>query len=249
MSKRMLIVFNMSLIKTLLHQITTARKRRKVAGDIYIDAADEAADPPYDVQSYLAKLFTYLLALAIAGVTAVSGASAPDENTMGADTTKFVQVPMDILMSYYHRAARCTASQPPGARLRWLQRTDQDERGVWVTQFRNSDKTLGQVIKETMASRDAHWHQVAVTMDAAQATGHKGKGAAGGKAAWTPKVGAFAKGTKKGGGKGKGKARGQTMQIGRLKCKMTLKNGAKLCKDKGGVGRVCGEAHAAFEHA
>ena len=79
MAKRCLMIFNIALVKNLLHQVTTSRKRRKVADDLYVDEPDDAPEPAHDVQSYLAKLFTYLVALAMAGVDRME--NAPEART------------------------------------------------------------------------------------------------------------------------------------------------------------------------
>ena len=43
------------------------------------------------------------------------------------------------------------------SQLAWLEYQDIQERAQWVPAFRDSDKTLGTVIKEIMQQRDAHW--------------------------------------------------------------------------------------------
>ena len=66
-------------------------------------------------------------------------------------------MPLDLLMMYFWRARRSAARQPQSSRLQWLEAIDVEERSVWVAAFRETNKTLGQVIKETMQMRDAHW--------------------------------------------------------------------------------------------
>ena len=41
--------------------------------------------------------------------------------------------------------------------MAWLERADLAERPVWVTIFRDGDETIGEVIKNTMSRRGAHW--------------------------------------------------------------------------------------------
>ena len=60
-------------------------------------------------------------------------------------------------MQYYYRAKRTAGALPPARRLQWLQAKDVDERSEWVTWFRESTASLGVVIKEVYAARDAHW--------------------------------------------------------------------------------------------
>ena len=48
-------------------------------------------------------------------------------------------------------------SLPAHKRLDWLQQRDSEERAVWVAKFRESTKTLGQVVREVFNLRDARW--------------------------------------------------------------------------------------------
>ena len=85
------------------------------------------------------------------------GADATKEQTLGADSTEYVEVPLDVMLQYFYRAKRAVAGLPVGKRLVWLQARDSDERSEWVTKFREGTRSLGAVVKELMASRDAHW--------------------------------------------------------------------------------------------
>ena len=152
-NKRLLQVFSMDSVKTLLHQISTDRKKRKLAGDLWV-VEEQSLDPLYDVSQYLQRLQTYLVALGLAGVRKRS--TAPNSERVGADTTQVVEVPYDVLMEYYNRAAKSAAERGPAA-LSWLRAQDCEERAMWVEHFRGSDKTLGEVIKAAMLRRDAHW--------------------------------------------------------------------------------------------
>ena len=113
---------------------------------------------PRDWESYLDRLQILLTAYALAGVQAVAGSPpANSENTVGADTTQFVQAPLDVVMEYFYRAKRSVSQIQPQKRLAWLQHRDTEERAVWVSKFRESTKTLGSVVREVMNLRDAHW--------------------------------------------------------------------------------------------
>ena len=79
------------------------------------------------------------------------------EKSLGADSTNFVEVPLDVVMAYYYRAKRQSSLLPMSQRLSWLESRDLEDRSDWVSRFRESSKTLGEVIKETCAARDAHW--------------------------------------------------------------------------------------------
>ena len=117
-----------------------------------------------DWETYLDRLFTLLLAYALGGVKALDNApSAKEEDVLGADTTRFVFVPLDVVMRYHARARRTSASLPHASRLAWLLQRDTEERADWVSRFRESTLTLGQVIKATYEARDAHWSRPATS--------------------------------------------------------------------------------------
>jgi hypothetical protein len=153
---RLLSVYDIWKVKTLRHQVMSTRKRKKVGIDLYTfeDEADETS-VTYDVDGYLAMLHTYLLALTIAGSNEVQGVQA--EEAFGADSTKFVEIPWDVMQSYYFRAAHSAMKVPESSRLAWLEGNDIAERTVWVSQFRGGNEPLGQVVQTIMGKRGAHW--------------------------------------------------------------------------------------------
>ena len=94
----------------------------------------------------------------MAGVTPrASVKDASMEKTLGADSTAFVEVPLDVVMHYFYRAKRQSSTLPLSQRLAWLEARDLEDRSDWVAKFRESSKSLGEVIKETCVARDAHW--------------------------------------------------------------------------------------------
>jgi len=148
LEKRLLTVFNVRSVKNLMHQVTTTRKRKMLATDLYMYEDEPVAvqkDAHYTVEAYLAQLYTYLLALAIAGSAKVSGAPASEE--FGSDSTSFVVAPWDVLEAYYFRACRAAKTVPEALRADWLERMDVAERGVWVEKFRMGEQTIGTVVK------------------------------------------------------------------------------------------------------
>ena len=103
-------------------------------------------------------MHTLLIAYSLAGCQPLPGvADATKEQTLGADSTEYVEVPLDVMLQYFYRAKRAVAGLPIGKRLAWLRARDSDERSEWVTKFREGTRSLGAVVKELMASRDAHW--------------------------------------------------------------------------------------------
>ncbi len=66
-------------------------------------------------------------------MTPMSGApTATTEAALGAESTKFVHAPLDVMMAYYFRAKRTTSMLPVAKRLAWLTARDAEERAEWV---------------------------------------------------------------------------------------------------------------------
>ena len=158
MSKRLLCVTSVWKVKTLQWQLGTSSKKRKLGEGLWTEEPEDEQPGHQDWETYLDRLFTLLLAYALGGVKALDNApSAKEEDVLGADTTRFVFVPLDVVMRYHARARRTSASLPHASRLAWLLQRDTEERADWVSRFRESTLTLGQVIKATYEARDAHW--------------------------------------------------------------------------------------------
>ena len=148
MDKRMLCVFNLWKVKSLQFQLHCTQKKRKLGEGLYTDEVDDEEPATHDVDTYLDRLHTLMLAYAIAGAAPLPGApSAAEEATLGADSTKFVAVPLDVMLSYYLRAKRSAMQITSSKRLSWLQSRDAEERAEWVTRFREGTSSLGQVVK------------------------------------------------------------------------------------------------------
>ena len=122
LDKRMLCVYNVSKVKTLQFQFHTTQKRRKLGDGPYTDDVEEAEPVVQDAESYLDRLHSLMLAYAIVGAAAIQGGPTPGaENSIGADSSRFVIAPLDILMAYYLRAKRTSQQLPLTKRLAWLQ--------------------------------------------------------------------------------------------------------------------------------
>ena len=158
LSKRMLCVYNLWKVRTLQYQLHTTQKKRKLAEGLYTEEAEDEDKISHDWENYLDCLLTLLLAYAMAGVTPrASVKDASLEKALGADSTAFVEVPLDVVMHYFYRAKRQSSTLPLSQRLAWLEARDLEDRSDWVAKFRESSKSLGEVIKETCVARDAHW--------------------------------------------------------------------------------------------
>ena len=164
MAKRMLCVFNLWKVKSLQFQLHTNQRKRKLGEGLFTEEADEDDAAPHDVDTYLDKLHTLLLAYAIAGSAQMASAPpAVEEATMGADTTLFVVAPLDVLLAYHYglvpksRQGDVLPGSPRGTRT--------NERNG-VSKFRESTLSFGQVVKQVFAARDAHWIPVASSIPA-----------------------------------------------------------------------------------
>ena len=99
LSKRMLCVYNLWKVRTLQYQLHTTQKKRKLAEGLYTEEAEDEDKIPHDWENYLDRLLTLLLAYAMAGVTPrASVKDASMEKALGADSTAFVEVPLDVVM-------------------------------------------------------------------------------------------------------------------------------------------------------
>ena len=160
LTKRMLCVFSVWKVKSLQFQLHTTNRKRKLSENLFTEEHAEDDATPQNWETYLDKLHTLMIAYAMAGTSALplSPLPAPQSDAaLGADSTQFVAIPLDIVMAYFFRAKRTSAALPAGKRLEWLQARDTDERAEWVSKFRESTLPLGAVIKEIMTTRDAHW--------------------------------------------------------------------------------------------
>ena len=236
MEKLLLMVFNIALVRTMMHQITTNRKKTRVGDNLYTDAADDQIDGPAvagDAFIYMNNLFTYLLALAIAGVHRKPAAGPPETETLGSSSAAFVNVPLDVVMAYWYRASRMLQSLPPSNKLSVLSHLCSEERAMWVTRFRRGTQTLGEVIQEVMQLRDAHWTggPKVVAAPASSPSGVlAGAGAGGGAPGQS-------------GGKGSSPTKTKTLRP----CLSEMQDGTKLC-DKYNKGMKCDAKTCRFVH-
>ena len=150
-------MFSVWKVRSLQYQLHTTNRK----GKLFTEEADKDDAMGQDWDSCLDKLQTLMIAYSMAGVTPMSGAPiATAEATLGAESTKFVQAPLDVMMANYFRAKRTTSMLPVAKRSAWLAARDAEERAEWVARFRESALSLGQVVKDVFMARDAHWIQL-----------------------------------------------------------------------------------------
>ena len=114
----MLCVYNLWKVKSLQFQLHCTQKKRKLGDGLYTDEVEDEEPSAHNADAYLDKLHTLLIAYAIAGSSPLPGApAAADEAALGADSTLFVAVPLDVAMSYYLRAKRTSNLIPAAQRL------------------------------------------------------------------------------------------------------------------------------------
>ena len=148
-------VMDLWTVRSLTFQRTHSQKRRRLTGNLYLQEDDEDEITAKSWLSYMAKMDTYFLALAIVGCRPVEPApSAPE--SLGADSVQYVQVPYDILLSYASRCHDLILRTSEGRRLQLVQHLDVEERGQWAARC-TGHTTLGNVISAIMRERDALW--------------------------------------------------------------------------------------------
>ncbi len=157
--KRLLTVRDISWVKSMAHQLRTDNKRLRVGGEanLYIEQGGQSQPPPpvRDAAAYIDALTTLMIGYARAGVTALEG--APADEQQGTGTANFVECPLDVALRYVWRADAQSRLIPYHTRFEWLRVRDQAERLRWVELHRNSRMTLGAVIELVYTQRDGAW--------------------------------------------------------------------------------------------
>ena len=94
LSNRTLCMFNLWKVKILQFQLTTNQTKRKLGENLFTEEVDKDEPCQENVETYLDRLYTLLLAYAIAGVLPPQGAGvdASEEATLGADSAEFSYV-------------------------------------------------------------------------------------------------------------------------------------------------------------
>ena len=107
LAKRMLCVFNIWKVKNLQFQLTTVQKKRKLGDNLYTDEAETEELVSKDAETYLHKLYTLMLAYALAGAGPLTGVADPSkEKTLVSNSAEFVEVPLNVMLAYWFRAKR-----------------------------------------------------------------------------------------------------------------------------------------------
>ena len=257
LDRRLLSVTDIWTVKSLMIQVTTTKKRKRVGEDLWMMEEEMPSTQTRSIARYLDLLFTYLLALSIAG-SQKPASGTNDQEVFGSDSTSHVSAPWDLLQGYYFRAARSVQMIQENQRLAWLEKVDVQERSIWVSQFRDGAETIGQVVKNVMERRSTHWepppmqHSFNPYQPQADSPARKGKGDKG--SPQTPPPG-------KGGGKpntfastspvGKPGETAKTLRDGKVLCPafqtgkcqnkgFACPNGTHKCAKVLASGRVCG---------
>ena len=158
--RRLLTIRDVWATRTLAHQLRSERKRSKLTEDIsIIETEREVEANPYKSMAIFISLHAVIM-LAYARAGGLKREGAPEREPRGSDTTKYVQVPKDVVMRYHRRlVARAQRLSELGVpALEWVQSRDEAERSAWVKEFRDSDSlSLGEVIRNTFTRRDGMW--------------------------------------------------------------------------------------------
>ena len=155
--KRLLSIHDVWKTRSLLHQKKSKPKKSQI-GDVQIltGETEENQVVSRDLGTYMALLFTLMLAFAMAGAEPTPKPPTVPE-TKGAPTVQYVLVPLDIVMNYLFRIQEKIQKVPHSIQLEWLITRDEGERALWVDRYRDSGKTLGAVIEEVFFMREAMW--------------------------------------------------------------------------------------------
>ena len=143
-------------VRTLRHQSKSERKRQRLTDDVDLveKEKEEDVEVKYVLVVYLQLLFTLCVAYARGGCIPRT-AEVPESET--TESTDYIEVPLEVMLRYHHRAETSAAELPPSQALEWLQKRDEDERTKWIERYRSSSLTFGQVVKEIYEKREAMW--------------------------------------------------------------------------------------------
>ena len=153
--KRTLSVQVVFKVRTQAHQQRDVRKRTRVAEGLEMISAAVDRDAAPTLSNYMSNLLTLMVAYSKAGSEPRTDAPATEPKTL--DSTKVVEVPLDVVMRYYFRPQDRANALPHFKALAWVQRKDEAERTVWVDRFRNTTESLGEIIQHTMQTREVMW--------------------------------------------------------------------------------------------
>ena len=96
LTKRMLCVTSVWKVKALQWQLLTTNKKRKLRDGLFTEEPEAEEPCAHTSEAYLDRLMTLMVVYAPAGTAVVAGAPArAEEDQLGADATKFVEVPLD----------------------------------------------------------------------------------------------------------------------------------------------------------
>eukprot|EP00972_Heterocapsa_arctica_P054793 8077590-Heterocapsa_arctica.AAC.1 len=100
------------------------RKRQRLGDGVDIllpeteDCGENSASLKHNIGSYLTLLFSLLLAYARAGRRPLVGAPEATEDR-SADSTMYIEVPLDVVLKYHGRAQNRAAQLPGNFALDW----------------------------------------------------------------------------------------------------------------------------------
>jgi len=87
--KKMLCVYNSWRVKTLQFRLMTLQKKRNLSDSLFIEEGEDEEVVAHDVDNYLGRLFTLLLAYAMADCAGVTGAPEPAQEERSEWVSKF----------------------------------------------------------------------------------------------------------------------------------------------------------------
>ena len=155
LTKNSLEVYQIPQVKNLMAQRHDPPKRRKIAQNLWLTGEEEEPTQT-DSAGYMERLWTYLIALSIAGIEKTLTPPANPES-LSANSAEYVMVPLDILLKYWQRAEKLRKSLPESNRIHVIEHLDRTERAEWAQRFANKGDTLGRIILQVYQERDAHW--------------------------------------------------------------------------------------------
>ena len=257
-SKKALQVPDIWKVRTQKQYLRSQQKKTKIAVGLNLISDEDEEDKisNFCVTKYLELMFTLFIGFAVAGASRRSGAPAPTAETRMTDPCQVIEVPKDVIMKVYLRAAKKVQTIPASTALAWLEARMEGEFESWVEKYRNTNMSLGEVIQQTYERCEAMWEVESPGREPSSSEGVSHGGGQSPKKGGEKRKKAEHDGTETEGMAKKAKSWASQMKSGSKICKAfnqqrcanpkkKCPHGMHACAGVQPNGRVCGMNHAA----
>ena len=122
--------------------------------------AEEKSSPLGGSHDVLFRIIILLRAHAVAGIIGIPDAA--DQGQQEEDSTKLRVCPYDIVFKHQCRIERCLKEVPTEMQRAWLLKMFDLEQKYWIEQVRDTKLTIGEIMRNSLDTREALWSQPVV---------------------------------------------------------------------------------------